>query len=563
MPGWMAISLRPHNLARYRDLARLLIKYGRSDLVKQAGLDEVLEAGGDGVAAEVSAKAEELTDDLERLGPTYIKLGQLLSTRGDLIPPSYAKALTRLQDRVEPISFEEVERVVSTELGVRISKGFASFEPEPLASASLGQVHRAEMRDGRQVVVKIQRPGIRERIAADMEALAELAEFADEHTEAGRQYGFGELLEQFRRSLYSELDYRREAANLVELGRILAPYDRLVVPAPIDDYTSGTVLTMEYVPGRKVTDLGPLARLELEGRELADQLFKAYLDQILVAGFFHADPHPGNVLLTDDGRLALIDVGMVARVTKPMRSQLVKLLLALSDGNGRAAADATVTIGRPLENFDGDGFCAAASDLVERSHGLSLDQLDAGSMVMELMRISGENGLRLPPELSMLGKALLNLDQVAHTLDPEFDPVAAINAHSNTIMQAQMRTSSDSAFSALLEARDFLEQLPGRVNKVMDTVAEGNFRLKVDALDERELMRGFQKLANRLTMGLVLAALIIGAAMLMRVPTSSRLMGYPAVAIVCFLAAAAGGFALLFSIFRSDRRGNSETRRRR
>ncbi|HVE45483.1 MAG TPA: AarF/UbiB family protein [Acidimicrobiales bacterium] len=558
----MAISLRPHNLARYRDLARLLIKYGRSDLVKQAGLDEVLEAGTNGSAPEVSAKAEELADDLERLGPTYIKLGQLLSTRGDLIPPSYAQALSRLQDSVEPISFEEVERVVSTELGVRISKGFASFESEPLASASLGQVHRAEMRDGRQVVVKVQRPGIRDCIAADMEALAELAEFADEHTEAGRQYGFAELLEQFRRSLYAELDYRREAANLRELRRILKPYDRLVVPAPIDDYTSGTVLTMEYVPGRKVTDLGPLARLELEGRELADQLFKAYLDQILVEGFFHADPHPGNVLLTDDGRLALIDVGMVARVSKPMRSQLVKLLLALSEGNGRAAADATVTIGRPLESFDGEGFCSAASELVERSHGLSLDQLDAGSMVMELMRISGENGLRLPPELSMLGKALLNLDQVAHTLDPEFDPVAAINEHSNTIMQAQMSTSSDSAFSTLLEARDFIEQLPGRVNKVMDTVAEGNFRLKVDALDERELMRGFEKLANRLTMGLVLAALIVGAAMLMRVPTSSRLMGYPTVAIVCFLAAAAGGFALLFAIFRSDRRGSSEKRRR-
>lgn len=559
----MAISLRPHNLVRYRDLARLLIKYGRSDLVKQAGLDDVVETGSDGIAPEVSAKADELTDDLERLGPTYIKLGQLLSTRGDLIPPAYAEALSRLQDRVEPISYEEVERAVSAELGIRISKGFASFDPEPLASASLGQVHRAEMRDGRQVVVKVQRPGIRERIAADMEALAELAEFADDHTEAGRQYGFGELLEQFRKSLYAELDYRREAANLLELKRILEPYDRLVVPEPIDDYTSGTVLTMEFVPGRKVTDLGPLARLELEGTELADQLFKAYLDQILVEGFFHADPHPGNVLLTEDGRLALIDVGMVARVSKPMRSQLVKLLLALSDGNGRAAADATVSLGRLLEDFDGEGFCSAASDLVERSHGLSLDQLDAGSMVMELMRVSGENGLRLPPELSMLGKALLNLDQVAHTLDPEFDPVKAINAHSNTIMQSQMNTSSGSAFSTLLEARDFIEQLPGRVNKVMDTVAEGNFKLKVEAIDERELMRGFQKLANRLTMGLVLAALIVGAAMLMQVPTSSRLMGYPTVAIVCFLAAAAAGFALLISIFRSDRRVNAYDRKKR
>jgi ubiquinone biosynthesis protein len=559
----MVISLHPHNLARYRDLARLLVKYGRSELVKQAGLGDVAEIEANGHAPEVAAKADELTNDLERLGPTYIKLGQLLSTRGDLIPPAYASALSRLQDSVGPFGYDEVERIISTELGVGISKGFASFDPEPLATASLGQVHRAEMRDGRKVVVKVQRPGIKERIAADMEALAELAEFADEHTEGGRQYGFGELLEQFRRSLLGELDYRREAANLLELGRILEPYDRLLVPEPIDDYTTGTVLTMQFVPGRKVTDLGPLARLELEAGRLADQLFKAYLDQILVEGFFHADPHPGNVLLTDDGRLALIDVGMIARVTKPMRSLLVKLLLALSDGNGRAAADAAIALGRPLENFNQAGFCSQASDLVERSHGLSLDQLDAGSMVMELMRISGDNGLRLPPELSMLGKALLNLDQVAHALDPDFDPVGAINAHSNTIMQAQMRSSTGNTFSALLETRDFLEQLPARVNKVMDTVSDGNFRLKVEAFDEQELMRGFQKLANRLTMGLVLAALIIGAAMLMRVPTSSRLLGYPAVAIVCFLAAAASGFALLVSILRADRRVNTRERRRR
>ncbi len=557
----MAISLRPSNMARYRDLARLLIKYGRSDLVKQAGLSDVADIEGNGIAAEVEAKADELTDDLEELGPTYIKLGQLLSTRADLIPPAYAEALSRLQDRVEPFGYDEVERIVSTELGVRISKGFGSFDPEPLASASLGQVHKAEMRDGRKVVVKVQRPGIRERIAADMEALAELAEFADNHTDLGRQYGFAELLEQFRRSLFGELDYRREAANLRELRRIVEPYDRLLVPEPIDDYTTGTVLTMQFAPGRKITDLGPLAQLELDGGNLADQLFKAYLDQILVEGFFHADPHPGNVLLTDDGRLALVDVGMAARVTKPMRSLLVKLLLALSDGNGRAAAEAAIEMGRPLENFNAEGFCSEASELVERGHGLNLDQLDAGSMVMELMRISGDNGLRLPPELSMLGKALLNLDQVAHALDPDFDPVAAINAHSNTIMQAQMGTSSGSALSALLDMRDFVEQLPTRVNKVMDTVSEGNFTLKVEAFDEQELMRGFQKLANRLTMGLVLAALIVGAAMLMRVPTSSTLLGYPTVAIVCFVAAATGGFALLVSIFRADRRTRARNRK--
>ena len=545
--------MRARHLSRYRDVARLLAKYGRSDLVRQTGLDALSDDGSSAEGA--PAKAEELAEDLEKLGPTYIKLGQLLSTRADLIPPEYAKALGRLQDSVEPFGFDEVERVVEAELGFRISKGFSSFESDPLASASLGQAHRARMRDGREVVVKVQRPGIRERIAADMEALAELAQFADAHLEAGRRYGFAELLAQFRRSLSGELDYRREAANLTALGRILRPYDRLVVPDPIGDYTTAVVLTMDFVPGRKVTALGPLAKMELDGTLLAEQLFQAYLDQILVEGFFHADPHPGNILLTPDGRLALLDVGMVARVPKAMRHQLVKLLLALSDGNGKGVAEAAIALGRPLDRFDPPTFCARATALVEQSRGLSIDEIDAGSVVMELMRVSGDTDLRLPPELSMLGKALLNLDQVAHALDPAFNPTRAIEAHASDLLQSQMRTSSGSAFSALLEARDFVEQLPGRVNKVMDSVAEGTFEVKVNAFDEAELLRGLQKLANRLTMGLVLAALIVGAAMLMQVETSSTILGYPSVAIVCFVAAAAGGFALLVSILRSDHRG--------
>jgi ubiquinone biosynthesis protein len=419
------------------------------------------------------------------------------------------------------------------------------------------------LRDGRPVVVKVQRPGIKEQIAEDMEALGELAEFADKHSEAGRKYGFGELLEQFRRSLNGELDYRREAANLSHLARIVSKYDALVIPEPIEDYTTSTVLTMDYIPGRKITELGPLAKMEFDGCRLAEQLFEAYLDQILVEGFFHADPHPGNVLLTDDNRVALIDLGMVARVPGNIRKLLIKLLLALSDGDGKATADAAVALGRPLEDFDEASFVIRASDMVERSKGATIQDLDAGTMVMELMRISGDYGLRLPAELSMLGKALLNLDQVARELDPNFDPSAAIRRHTDEILETEMRPSSGSAFSALLEARDFVEQFPGRVNKVMDAMAEGTFHLDVHAFDEAELMRGFQKLANRLTMGLVVAALIIGAALLIQVDTASKLFGYPALAILCFLAAAACGFALLWSILRADRKVNQQTRNKR
>jgi predicted unusual protein kinase regulating ubiquinone biosynthesis (AarF/ABC1/UbiB family) len=269
------------------------------------------------------------------------------------------------------------------------------------------------------------------------------------------------------------------------------------------------------------------------------------------------------VLLTDDHRIALIDLGMVARVPGELRKLLIKLLLALSDGDGTATAEVAVAMGRPLEDFDQASFVVAAADMVERSQGATVAEIDAGTMVMELMRISGDYGLRLPAELSMLGKALLNLDQVARELDPDFDPTAAIRRHTDSILETQMRPSSGSAFSALLEARDFVEQFPGRVNKVMDAMAEGTFHLDVHAFDEAELMRGFQKLANRLTMGLVVAALIIGAALLIQVDTASKLFGYPALAILCFLAAAGCGFTLLWSILRADRKVNEQTRGKR
>jgi ubiquinone biosynthesis protein len=561
----VGIATKGRHLRLYGELTRLLVKYGRSDLAKQmkdAGL-----AGAGGVA-ELSqedgadghggppAEALELASDLEALGPTFIKLGQLLSTRMDLLPAAYTEALSRLQDDVEPITAEEVEQVFCDELGVDTRTAFASFDHEPLASASLGQVHRAELRSGRSVVVKVQRPGIRERIASDMEALAELAKWLDEHTDVGRRFAFGELLQEFDHSLRDELDYQREASNLRRLASIVEPYDLLVVPEPVDDFTAGRVLTMTYVPGRKVTSIGGYARTEMvtEGSALAEQLFRAYLDQILVHGFFHADPHPGNVSLTDDGRLALLDLGMVARVPTRLQDLLVKLLVAVSGGRGEEAAHLTIQMGTALPDFDEHAFVRGASALVVRNHDLGVGEIDAGTLVMQLSRLSGETGLRLPPELALLGKALLNLDQVARSLDPEFSPSEAIQRHANSIMEQRMRPSRERLFSAALEAREFVEELPGRVNRLLDATSKGELAIKVDAFDEKELLRGMQQMANRVTMGLVLAALIIGAAMLTRVETSVRLFGYPAVAIVCFLAASLGGAALLWSIAVGDRR---------
>src|ERR1041384_6837339 len=258
----MVVSLKPERLKRYKDGAMLLIKYGRSDLISAAGLEgSVLP---DEIAAESQiASAEDLAKDLERLGPTFIKLGEFLSTRADLLPGPYLEALERLQDQIEPFPYEEVERIVSGELGVRLSKAFADFDPVPLAAASLSQVHRAYMRDGRAVVVKVQRPNIRELIVADLEALGEIAHFLDEHTELGKRYEFANMLVNLRKSLLRELDFTIEANNLSTIGENLAEFENIVIPEAIDDYTTTRVLTMEYITGKKITALNPLRLLEI------------------------------------------------------------------------------------------------------------------------------------------------------------------------------------------------------------------------------------------------------------------------------------------------------------
>ena len=556
----MTIPLSPALAVRYAALARLLVRHGRSDVVTGAGFDEFLveeerPSGSQDLA-------EELADDLERMGPTYVKLGQLLSTRVDLLPPTYTDALTRLQDDVDPFPFDDVKTIVEEELGVSIGNAFRHFDEKPMAAASLGQVHRATLRSGREVVVKVQRPGIRETVRDDMEALGRLADFADRHTEVGRRYGFGQLLQQFRRSLAGELDYQREAANLTRLGELVADHPYLLVPQPVADYTSSRVLTMDFVPGRKVTDVGPLGLLDVDGEPLVRDLFSAYLHMILVDGFLHADPHPGNLLLTPDGRLALIDLGMVATVPPRVQDDVVKLLLAISDADGEEAAAVLAAMGSPLDGYDATQFREDVAALVTRAVALGGD-VQAGAVLVELSRLSGVHGLRPPAEMAMIGKALLNLDQVTTHLFPGFAPAKAIRASVADIMSSGMRVSPSGIMAAAIDAKDFTANFPRRANRVMERLAEGTFAVKVDAIDEARFLHVLQRLANRLTTGIVLAALVVGAALMMQVPTDSRILGYPSIAMVFFLLAAVGGAALVVSIVVTDRRiARRETRDR-
>jgi predicted unusual protein kinase regulating ubiquinone biosynthesis (AarF/ABC1/UbiB family) len=366
------------------------------------------------------------------------------------------------------------------------------------------------------VVVKVQRPDIREHIVEDMEVLRELAELLDGHTDLGQRFAVADLLEEFRRSLIDELDYRREAENLATIRSVLAGHERIVVPVPYPDFTTGRVLTMEFVPGRKVTDLGPLGRLELDGATLADDLFGAYIKQVLVDGVFHADPHPGNVLVTDDGRLVLLDIGMVARVAPAYREKLLKLLLALADTRPEEVVRAARTMGQELPDYDAASFERAVARVVGRAASANLGELDLGAMVLQLIREAGECGLRMDPELTMLGKAMLNLDQVAAVLDPDFEPIEALRRHTTGLMKTSMKSSLAAVLASMLEAKEFAEALPGRVNRAFDAIGEGNFELRIKAFDEDEFLAGLHKLANVIAAGLVLASMILASAFLAR-----------------------------------------------
>jgi predicted unusual protein kinase regulating ubiquinone biosynthesis (AarF/ABC1/UbiB family) len=547
----VALSLKPEHLKRYKDFALLLFKYGRGDLVKRAGLAALMPE--DPEESGETPEAADLADDVEKLGPTFIKLGQLLSTRPDIVPPAYAEALKRLQNECAPFPFEEVQAILESELGVRLSKAFHSIDPQPLAAASIAQVHRARLRDGREVALKIQRPGIREQVMEDLEALGEVASFLEARTELGERYGVEALFDEFSKSLLRELDFRQEALHLLTIGANLKDIPEIVIPKPLRSYSTSRVLTMEFIAGTKITNLSPLARIELDGEKLADALFRAYLKQMLRDGIFHADPHPGNVFLVD-GRIALIDLGMVARVTPTLQDRLLQLLMAVSENRADDAAKVLLLIALSREGADEPGFKRGVTDIVAQHQETALQEPQVGRAVLMLMKVAAENGIRLPPELAMIGKTLLNLDEIGHTLAPRFDPNAAIRRHAAEITEQQLARdlSPGALFSAAVDLKNFVQHLPGRVNRLLDRLADNEFEIKVDSIDETALMEGMQKVANRITMGLVLAALIVGAALLMGVETSFRIFGYPGLAILLFLAAAAGGLALVFVILMND-----------
>ncbi len=548
---------------RYREIAALLWKYGRSDLVEHLKVADGFDPK-DVASAVADGTPEQLANDLEAMGPTYVKIGQVLAGRPDLLPDIYLKALSRLQDNVKPFPYADVERIVMEELGVRMSKAFESFDQEPIAAASLGQVHGAVLRNGRKVVVKVQRPNIRQQIAEDFEVLSEIASFLDEHTEAGRRYRFLTVLEEFRVTIQQELNYQLEAQNLVAIGRNLKEFTQIQIPQPVDDYTTRSVLTMDFVSGHKITAISPLARLDVKGGPLAEEIFRAYLKQVLIDGLFHADPHPGNVFLTDEGRIALIDLGQVGHTAPQMQESLLKLLLAVSEGKGEDAAEVVVRMSERTDTFDGAEFRRKISQLIAMRRDQGLEQMNVGTSLLDVSRNARDTGLFVPSELTLLGKTLLQLDEVGRILDPTFDPNASIRRNVSDLMSRRMKQdlSQGNIFSSLLELKDFVSALPGRLNYILDALKNNEIEIKIRALDTKNVLEGMQKIANRIATGIILGSMIVGASLLTKVQTSFTIFGYPGLAMLVFIAAGLGGAWLVGSILVQDYRTHRAMRKK-
>jgi len=542
---------------RRSQILRLLMRYRHSGVFSGMNLD----AAGSHTDVPADGNPEQFVSDLEALGPTFVKLGQMLSTRPDMVPPEFATALERMQENVAPIPVERIHAIVEQELGAGVNKLFASFDPEPLGCASIAQVHRAVLHDGRQVAVKVQKPEVAAQLRSDLEALRSFALAADHLTQVGRRVRLRDWLNEFAKTLMQELDYHAEAENLARFGRHLKPFRRLWVPQPLWDYCSQRVLTMELATGVRVDAIPEVRRTEQAMDPLAAALIRGYLDQIFVHGEIHADPHPGNLRVTPDGRLAIFDLGMVAHMPPRLRERLLKILFAAVDGRGEEVADDLISISTRLEAFDEERYLRETGQLIARY--AASGSFSEGRVVLDMVRIATASGLRTPPELSLVGKALLNLETVCRLLAPELDTRRIVERQLQHVMRARLKKSLSAAnlASEAMELQQLLRDGPRKLTDIMALLAENRLQMKVTGLEESRLMENLQKIANRVAAGIISAALIMAASLMMKLETGWHIFGYPAIALFLMLIGVVLGLGIVTSALLFDRRARAREER--
>lgn len=545
------MSVLPKSYDKYIRFFKLILKYYDDDIFNpELRAEKAREQDMDW-----DHDPEELVEDLKKMGPTYVKFGQFLSTRADLLPKPFLTALASLQDNVEAVDYEAIEEIFKEQLGVRISKAFASFEKEPMASASIGQVHKAVLHSGEVVAVKIQRPGIAKRFNEDLDVLMTLTEKVEQVSKTSKKFALHDTIEELRYILLQELDYRQEAENLLRLKKNLAEFQYLQVPRVIQDYCAEKVLTMEFIAGHKVTELSPFQLESVPREKLLEDFLKGYLKQIIVDGFAHADPHPGNIAVTKEGKLALLDLGMVARFDGTMRENILRLMVALGQNDGEELTHVLLKISSYEEGkADKAKFKKNILRKLEENREKNAGELQNGRTIMEINKIAARHGIRMPVELVSLGKILLNMDQILSVLGPDYRPQKAIRSYTQHLMQRHMlgELKTTNLIRNILESKELLENLPFRLNKISEDLANQNFKIKMDIEGKQRFIVVFQKVANRISVAVVTAALILGGALILRIPTQWTIFGYSGFAIIIFVIAILIGFRLVYQILFTD-----------
>jgi len=549
------------HLKRYQEIARVLIHHGFGGLMDQLGLVSALSLPRRLLHQEAEAPPlsppEHLRLAIEELGPTFIKLGQVLSTRPDLIPPAYVRELVRLQDSVPPTPWEPIKTQIEAELGGPIEDIFASFEVEPLAAASLAQVYGATLPDGQEVVVKVQRPGIEEVIAVDLEILFDLARLVQERTPLGEIYDLPEIAEDFAYTLRAEMDYRREGRNADRFRRNFAAEPALYIPEVYWDYTTGQVLVLERIRGVKINDIEALDTAGVDRHQVGLNAAHIIVKEVLIDGFFHADPHPGNFFVMDGEVIGAMDFGMVGHLNQRLRDDLVRLYVVAIGLDSEGIVEQLIRMGTAELQVDRAGLKRDAERLLTKYHGLPLKEIRAREVVEEVMPIAFRHHLRLPSELWLLGKTLAMMEGVGLKLDPEFDIFEISRPYVRRFLwqMASPRIWGQKLAKGAGDWGELLALFPRRATRILDQVERGELRLTLSLKETDRIVGKLDRIANRLVVSILLAALIVGMALLIPLVAEGGRGFVFWLVVAGFAAASFMGLGLLYSIWQAERRG--------
>ena len=549
------------DMGRLNQILGVLIRHGFGDSVRRLGLADRLERAGHALKWEHAADLARLEPSvqvrlaIEELGPTFVKLGQILAGRADLFGPEYIAEFEKLHSHVPAVPLETLRPQLCEDLGGEPEDVFARFDPEPLAAASIAQVHRAQLKDGTEVIVKIRRPGITDTIEADLRLLARIAAVAEAEIPSLKPYRPQQLVHELARSLKRELDLASECRNAERIATNLAPLPWIVVPKVHWQHTTERVNVQDFVGGVAGNDLAGLDRHSFDRNLLAQRGSQAVLKMIVQDGFFHADPHPGNVFYLEGNRIAFIDFGMVGRLSQRRRDELLNLLLGLVERNPQTVADV-------LLDWTGDehGVNLALLEteieaFVDQYHGTPLAQLNLGQMLADVTTILREHHLGLPSDMALLIKAFITLEGMGRGLDPAFHMTTEALPMLRQVVRARYKPQvvASRAWQTLRRTLAVAEQLPHDVSRLLRNARRGRVHVGIELAHLKRVGDQIDRAANRLTMALVIAALIIGSSIVMTVQGGPTLFGLPAFGFIGFASAFVGGLWLVRAIWRSSK----------